>query len=322
MVKKYIFKIVKKDDEKVSETTEATEIVPEVPEDLGNTSCQIPPVASKKQISPAKRWVFTLNNYTEDEISSISSIVLDSCSKWIISKEVGEKCGTPHLQGFIQFKVKKRPIGVFGNPRIRWKKSKSEATDMHQVIYIEKDGDVIAKHGMPTQPKPIKLITPDRPYQKFILDILKTDPDERTIYWFFDYKGGIGKTSLSKYLVVNRGACIMSGKSADVRNGIVEYKKSMGDTPEIIVYNVPRSLDKKYLSYEGLENCKDMCFYSGKYEGAMIVGNAPHLIVFANEPPDVHKLSADRWKIYEVDEEYKHNEWNIDFIDDADELDL
>lgn len=289
-------------------------IVPEVPRDLGNTTDQI---STKKQISPAKRWCFTLNNYTDDEVSSISSIVPEFCSKWIFSKEIAPTTGTPHIQGFFEFKIKKRPIGVFNNKRIKFLKAKGN--DLQQVIYIEKEGQVISKYNMPKQPKPIKVINPNRPYQKFIIDLIKEEPDERTIYWFFDREGGCGKTSLCKYLVVNNGAVCLSGKSADVRNGIVEYQKKHGDVPELIVYNVPRSLDKQYLSYEGLENCKDMMFYSGKYEGAMICGNCPHLIVFANEPPNISKLSADRWKVYEINdmfdihlyEEERINEYGI-----------
>lgn len=295
-----------------------SEVVPVVPEDLGNTNIQIPIVP---RCAPAKRWCFTLNNYTEEDIGSIGSVVPLVCDKWIYSREVGES-GTPHLQGFVSFKVKSRPFNIFKIPRIHWEKARGN--DMAQVIYCEKDGDIVEKVGLPKQPKPIKVIVPDRPYQKFILDIIKKEPDERTIYWFFDRKGGIGKTSLSKYLVVNKGAVIMSGKSADVRNGIVEYKKQNGITPELIVYNVPRSLDKKYLSYEGLENCKDMLFYSGKYEGAMICGNAPHLIVFANDPPNLEKLSADRWEIYEIDETFNIHLWDEEpFINEYDdELDL
>ena len=112
--------------------------------------------------------------------------------------------------------------------------------------------------------------------------------------------GNLGKTSFCKYLTIKHGAIALGGKGADMRNGVVEYQKTNGHTPELVLINVPRSFDLEYISYEGIENVKDMYFYSGKYEGGMICGNNPHVFVFANEPPSIHKLSKDRWVIREI----------------------
>ena len=51
------------------------------------------------------------------------------------------------------------------------------------------------------------------------------------------------------------------------------------------------------ISYDGIEEIKDMMFYSGKYEGGMVVGKCPRFIVFANNPPIFEKMSADRWRV-------------------------
>ena len=40
--------------------------------------------------------------------------------------------------------------------------------------------------------------------------------------------------------------------------------------------------------------------YSGKYEGGQIFMDYVHVIVFANRPPDVGKMSADRWNIKQI----------------------
>lgn len=68
---------------------------------LGNT-IPVPP----KQISPAKRWCFVLNHWKEEEFNAISSIVPEYCNFCIIGSEIGE-LGTPHLQGYLEFKTKR-----------------------------------------------------------------------------------------------------------------------------------------------------------------------------------------------------------------------
>lgn len=93
---------------------------------------------NSRQVSPAIRWCFTLNNWTEEELSSIVPICKTECSKYIIGKEVGEE-GTPHLQGFLKFKNKKRPKGLFNTNRIHWEKAKG--TDKQNFDYCSKEGN-------------------------------------------------------------------------------------------------------------------------------------------------------------------------------------
>lgn len=125
---------------------------------VGNT---IP--TPKKQIAPAKRWCFVLNNYTEENIEWLVPKFQQLCKKYIIAKEVGEN-GTPHLQGFFEFYTKKRPKSVFERivpcpyrqgDNIRPHFEKARACDMDQVIYCSKEGSVIEKFGLPNIPRPL-----------------------------------------------------------------------------------------------------------------------------------------------------------------------
>lgn len=61
------------------------------------------------QGSRAKRWVFTLNNYTQDDIDYIEGCCYEEeyFEYLVYGKEVGAN-GTPHLQGFFVLNDKKR----------------------------------------------------------------------------------------------------------------------------------------------------------------------------------------------------------------------
>ena len=273
---------------------------------MGNTK---PKPQSKdgksKQISPSKRWCFTLNNYTSEDIEKISSIVLELCNIAIIGEEVGEQ-GTPHLQGYIEFKTKSRAMSVFSMYRnIHWEKAKASRVVNFQ--YCSKDAKVALQIGFKL-PREVRILKYEQlfSWQKDILDIIGTEADDRSIYWYWSAKGCVGKTTFCKYLTVKHGAICLHGKGADVRNGVVSYKEANGDTPDIVLFPIPRSFNTEYLSYEALENIKDMYFYSGKYEGGMICGNPPHLIVFANEPPEFERCSKDRWKVIQIDNKTKY----------------
>ncbi len=51
-------------------------------------------------MSRARSYVFTLNNYTEEEEKNVQSV---DCEFLVYGRETGES-GTPHLQGFIKFR--------------------------------------------------------------------------------------------------------------------------------------------------------------------------------------------------------------------------
>ena len=143
---------------------------------------------------------------------------------------------------------------------------------------------------------PKKLILPPLPkWSDLIYKAIDTNCP-RSIYWFYDKRGNSGKSSMCKILCANNGAIILSGKSADMKYAIVKYKEKHGIYPELILIDCPRS-NTDYLSYGGIEEIKNGCFFSSKYECDMVIMNNPTIIIFANVTPDTSKMSNDRWKI-------------------------
>lgn len=284
-----------------------SENVPNVPIDEGQPG-------NTKKVSPAIRWCFTLNNYNNVEIDELITIC-SKCSKYYIwGYEVGEE-GTPHLQGYVEFKTKHRPKEVIPNVRIHWEKCKGNRES--NFSYCSKGGDYFINGK---RQKPLKLISKLRPWQADLMNILNNEADDRSILWYWDEIGNIGKSAFCKYLCAKHDALIVGGKIDNMKNAILKWNIDKGTWPEIVIFDVPRtSID--YLNYAGMEEIKNGCFYSGKYEGGMVLMNSPHVLVFANEEPDISKMSKDRWVINEIELEPrkkkkpKNNNIIMDFLD-------
>ena len=256
---------------------------------LGNTRTS----PSRVKVNPCVRWIIVLNNYSEEELSSICSICAVECRYAIIAREVGDS-GTPHLQGYIEFKTKRRPMNVFGNKRIHWEVAKGNKEQ--NVAYCKKDDPSPYVH-----PKEYKIELPNMyDWERDIIRILDEEPDDRSIYWFWETEGCKGKTTFQKWIFQNYDRVIcLSGKGSDMKNGIVQYKDKTHFLPKIVLINIPRACSG-FVSYTGMEEIKDMWFYSGKYEGGMVCGPNPHVLVFSNVEPDYEKMSGDRWKVRDL----------------------
>lgn len=70
-------------------------------------------------MSAAKNWVFTINNWVEDDKLKLEMMYEHGHFNYLIyGNEIGEQ-GTPHLQGYVQLKKKMRLAQVkkFISPR-------------------------------------------------------------------------------------------------------------------------------------------------------------------------------------------------------------
>lgn len=277
-----------------------------------------------KRCNAAKNWCFTWNNYPSDWEQQFRDrlFVIDAL---VAGKEIGEKKETPHIQGYLQLAEKQRPIEYLKLPKeISWRAAKGTAAENkaycskgeqpHQEWKEQgingpnwgKNAEVVEWGDLP-QLKPKKKYTIDlelRPWQEKALAILNDQmEDDRTIWFLWEPKGRAGKTKFQKWYELQkfRPTLVLSGKAADMKNGIVEYMESnKGDIPEVILVNIPRSQDERFISWQGIEEVKDMFFYSGKFHGGMVNGRSPIMMLFANYKPDTSHMSGDRWKIIKI----------------------
>lgn len=266
-------------------------IVPISSSDEGNTNLH-----RSKQVSPAKHWCFTWNNYDDSSISSIVSICEQKQIKYCIGKEVAPTTGTPHLQGFITGEKKFRPSSLNLPKGIHWEACKGSIEQNYQ--YCTKCADFTTNIKLP---KPLKVLTLDQlyPWQRRLYDICKQEPDDRTIYWVWEHTGNVGKTAFSKFLSHKMGAVPLEGKKNDILYCAATFES------DIYIYDLERSMEE-FVSYASIEKIKNGYFMVAKYESKPIIRNPPHVFIFANFPPDMSKLSLDRWNIIDLNDYDPH----------------
>lgn len=102
----------------------------------------------RKKDNAVKRWCFTLNNPTDKEKELIkNSLTEDQVIFAVVGQEVGEN-GTPHLQGFVNWKSKCR-LSFMKKimPRAHFESAKG--TDLQNDEYCMKEGNPYLRIGEP-----------------------------------------------------------------------------------------------------------------------------------------------------------------------------
>lgn len=253
-----------------------------------------------------RAYCFTWNNYPTDAFDQLLEKLGPAGLKchYIAGKEVAPDTGTPHLQGFIRF-----------NHQTAWRTVTAMLPLCHIVKarggteanlkYCGKEGDYVSTFPPSKRDELLALYPPTvgawRPWQQRVIDYVEGTPKPREIMWLWEPQGKTGKTWLARYLVVRFHAILGDGQRKDVFHQVVNWmEKREGKDPTLVILDVPRTR-MQYFQYAVLENLKDGLGHSGKYESCVFwFVRCPHVIVFANEPPDETKLSEDRWNIIPI----------------------
>jgi len=126
-----------------------------------------------------------------------------------------------------------------------------------------------------------------RPWQKDLMDVVLGPANDRTIVWVYDEDGNKGKSRLTKHLVFEHNAILLTGKLADMA---FTY-----NSEPIVIFDVPRTAVEhmKHL-FTFAEMLKNGMVHSTKYVPKVKYFNPPHVIFMANIPAPESTWSSDR----------------------------
>jgi len=257
----------------------------------------------KARVNQNKNWFFTWNNYPTTAVETLERVFKLYGKGHTFQKEVGEN-GTPHIQGCVELKKAMRWSEFKLSSSIHWEKTRS---DVHASNYCKKSET--SKPGSEPYifgyPKPIKILDENKLYkwEKNIVELFFKEPDGRSLYWFYDKIGGIGKSTFCKFMYVKyKAITIQGGKMTDIMNIIFNINM---DEVKMIIIDIPRN-NGNMISYSAVECILNGMITNTKYETGIKVFNPPHVVVFCNLEPEINdknglpNLSLDRWKITEI----------------------
>lgn len=265
---------------------------------------------SKVTKSKGKGQVCTYDFTLFDEISiiGIRNTLKEVAKKYAFQQEKGEETGRLHFQGRISLKVKKRQpelIKILSNHGwVKFHISITSNENRDNSFYVMKadtrvDGPFTDENEIYV-PKDISKITALRPWQSTLIERLNTY-DERVIDIVFDEKGNIGKSTLTRYMMLFSGAELLP--FCNDYKDIMRMAFDIGPKP-IYLIDMPRAISKEKLFqfFSAIETLKSGYCYDDRYNFKRRIFDRPRICIFTNTYPDTTLLSNDMWKIWSINE--------------------
>lgn len=151
-----------------------------------------------------------------------------------------------------------------------------------------------------------------RIFQKRIYDLVRPEvkPDGRSINWFWETKGKVGKTQLAKKLKMKHPGYFelvdVVGPHKDFATVIDGFFQG-GWNGHCLMINLTRTNDKSISMYQCLEAMADGLITAIKYKGQSMIWSGCHVVIFANWTPTENRssdgtkiLSGDRMRVHEI----------------------
>ena len=292
------------------------------------------------QQSRGKNWVFTLNNYTDEDVSRLRRLA-DSVKYLLFGRETGES-GTPHLQGMVLFSTTKRFGAVkgligsdahielcknvpasetyckkdddfeeFGSYQ---KRGESKREDLEKFKEDVKNGEVNLKRLRDMH----SLVFAK--YPRFAMEYVTDNAPKRVIieHELHDWQKKL-KTDLDAEPDDRKIVFVVDTEGNKGKTWFAHWYTSQSENCQVIqpgkkadmayvlevsvrvlFIDAPRSKQGEYVQYDFLEDVKNGYVFSTKYESKVKQLQKCHVVVLMNEMPDMSKLSADRYEIIDL----------------------
>jgi len=137
----------------------------------------------------------------------------------------------------------------------------------------------------------IPVLQPRLNWQWDLAQTLEARPNPRTVLWRWEATGNAGKSYFALNYKPRETFVVTGGKHADIHYAYNFEGYVFFDWPRCNIEQFPYGL---------VEQFKNGYFFSTKYESIAKRFKIPHVVVFANFPPDVSQMSLDRWDILEI----------------------
>jgi len=290
--------------------------VPGVPESSGNTNNS--PGSKTYVESPYKGWCFTVFNYNDDMIKAMcASCAKNDIEKYMFGREICPDTKRPHLQCFIWKESKTRWLTVFrGVLPISTNRRPCKGNLLSNITYCGKDKNIICNFEFltPYVKKKVEL----RPWQAKAVDIIRERcKEDRMITWFYERKGGVGKSILVDYLVTQFQAIALNGAKRHCLSTAFKNPNC-----PLWIFDIPRT-NKGGVSYESIEALRNGLWYSGFSDctGMIRLPFNPCVIILANCRPKSRSVTVERWDIRRIEGDNLINvPWDADGSSDDDDI--
>lgn len=197
--------------------------------------------------------------------------------EWGVMKKQGERTDIPSMQDMEEYKtIEDLEQDLDPTTYCRYKRNIDEMFKTARIRKLRRIAD-----GEFTEAEL-------RPWQRQLIESIPES--RRKVTWVWEAEGNTGKTFLAEYMRVQHGALISNSTSFKD----VAY---LYDGHPYVIFDLTRSdWDPNYVTIEAFTNPS---ITSTKYE-PVSKPCISKVIVFSNSPPDLAKLSQDRWNVVHV----------------------